>query len=364
MTRAIYILFFLAVAIVILLFICLIVFNLVQFGKLPDYKTNNKILKSKQFNGKAFVNADVSNLMKLDIKKVLKIYKSFITVKAIKRPPQDVILCSDAQIWKELKSKEGVSVTWFGHSSVMVDIDGKRLLFDPVFANYASPFKGSVKRFENAFHLDKDDFEKFGKIDALIISHDHFDHLDHYAIKRLKDYVFRFIVPLGVADHLIRWGIDADRIIEMDWMEECTLKDLRFICTPSQHFSGRNPFRQNSSLWCSWTIVGQAGRLFFSGDSGYFKGFKEIGEKYGPFNLAMIECGQYNDMWHDIHMMPEETAKAGIDLNAMLVLPIHNSAFSLSVHSWNEPLKRFYSACEKSDINTLKVLQGETYRVQ
>ena len=245
----------------------------------------------------------------------------------------------------------------------MLDINGKRLLFDPVFGKYASPFKGYVKRFENSIHINGDDFEKLGKIDAIVISHDHFDHLDSNTIKKLKNQVSRFIVPLGVTEHLVRWDIDKNKIDELDWWEEIAFDNIKLVCTPSQHFSGRNPFRQNSSLWCSWTLLGEVGNIFFSGDSGYFKGFKKIGEKYGPFDLAMLECGQYNELWREIHMMPEDTAKAGLDLKAKLILPIHNSAFSLSIHSWDEPLERLYKESEKLKVNILSLLQGEMHRL-
>lgn len=356
-------LIFFGAIVLVLIIVIIIVFNLPQFGKLPDYKLNEKIINSKQFYNKTFHNLYLSGKMKLNGKKLIKLFKSFVKSKAEKRPPKQIVLCSANQIWKEENLKKGNFITWFGHSSIMLDINGTRILIDPVFGKYASPFRGAVKRFNNSIHFSDDDFFKFGKIDAVIISHDHFDHLDYYTIKKIKNSVSEFFVPLGVGNHLLRWGIDRNKIKELDWWEETKFKNLELVCTPSQHFGGRNPFRQNSTLWCSWVIRTGDLNLFFSGDSGYFKGFKEIGKKYGPFNLAMLECGQYNELWHEIHMMPEETAWAGIDLDAELILPIHNSVFSLSVHNWDEPLKRLYAVTENKSVEIIKILQGDSFEL-
>lgn len=353
----------LAAILLFLMFGIILLFRLPQFGKLPDYNSNDKIKNSKQFHNKAFCNTYFSGKLKFDRKKFVKLMKSFFKSKSIKRPPKNIVLCAENQVWKDANNRQGNSVTWFGHSSVMVDIDGKRLLIDPVFGKYASPFRGAVKRFDNSLHLSDADFNRFGKIDAVIFSHDHYDHLDYFTIKKLRNSILEYFVPLGVGDHLKRWGVKEDRITELDWWDEVDFKGLKLVCTPSQHFSGRNPFKQNSSLWCSWVIVGCEKTLFFSGDSGYFQGFKEIGNKYGPFNLAMLECGQYNELWHEIHMMPEETVMAGYDLNAGSILPIHNSKFCLSVHSWDEPLNRLNLKAENTSANITKILQGETLRL-
>ncbi|MDD3861044.1 MAG: MBL fold metallo-hydrolase [Bacteroidales bacterium] len=345
--------------------IFILLFNLVlllpQFGKTPDYKRDTKILASKQYLKRQFHNSGGIE-MKMDSRKFTKMFKGFLTSDKNRKPPINVVIADKNSIPFNRPNSNKSQVCWFGHSSIMIDIDGKRFLFDPVFSKNASPLFG-VKRFKNSLHLTENEIQSLGKIDAIIISHDHYDHLDYNLIKLIEKQTEHFYVPLGVGYHLQHWGVAKHRITELDWWDESIYKNIKFVCTPSQHFSGRNPFKRNSSLWCSWVIIGAEKKLFFSGDSGYFKGFKDIGEKYGPFNLAMLECGQYNELWHEIHMMPEETAIAAVDLNARFILPIHNSVFSLSIHSWDEPLKRLNKVDNSKGFERVNLLQGESFEL-
>ncbi len=176
-------------------------------------------------------------------------------------------------------------------------------------------------------------------LDAVILSHDHYDHLDYETITELKDRVKHFYAPLGVGAHLEEWGVPGSAITEMDWWESTSHNGLELTLTPARHFSGRG-FSRFETLWGSWVIAGRDQKVFFNGDSGYFPGFKEIGEKYGPFDITLMECGAYNEKWAEIHMMPEETVQAHLDLNGEILLPIHWGKFNLSLHPWKEPVER------------------------
>jgi len=193
---------------------------------------------------------------------------------------------------------------------------------------------------------------KLPKIDAVLFSHDHYDHLDYGSVQLLKDKVGVFYTPLGVGIHLAEWGVAKEQIIEMDWWEETNFQGLQFICAPAQHFSGRGLTDRGKTLWSSWVIKSDSENIFFSGDSGYGDHFKEIGKKYGPFDFAMLECGQYNEVWKEIHMMPEETAQAGVDLEAKKIMPIHWGAFKLALHSWTDPVERVTKKASELGIPT------------
>ncbi|WP_018478150.1 MBL fold metallo-hydrolase [Pontibacter roseus] len=238
-------------------------------------------------------------------------------------------------------------VTWLGHSAFLVEVEGKRLLLDPMLGDVASPvsFIGP-KRFA-ALPIT---VEELPHIDAVLISHDHYDHLDYGSIQKLAEKADHFFVALGVGAHLERWGIPANKITEMDWWQEANFKDLTFAATPARHFSGRGLNDRMKTLWTSWAIVGQQDRIFFSGDTGYFDGFKEIGDKYGPFDITLMECGQYNELWSSIHMMPEQTVQAHLDLQGKLLMPIHWGAFSLAMHSWTDPIERVTKEAENRKV--------------
>ncbi|CAM1343378.1 MBL fold metallo-hydrolase [Tenacibaculum amylolyticum] len=227
---------------------------------------------------------------------------------------------------------------WFGHSAFLLQIGHKNLLIDPMFSDVPAPHPllGS-KRFSNELPIE---IEKIPVIDAVLISHDHYDHLDYESIRKLKHKVNTFFTPLGLGAHLQQWGVSKDKIIELDWWQETTFEGLTFVSTPAQHFSGRGLSDRDKTLWCSWIIQSPNEKIFFSGDSGYAQHFKEIGEKYGPFDFAMMECGQYNELWPEVHMFPEQTAQAAIDVKAKKAMPIHWGAFKLAQHSWTDPVQR------------------------
>ncbi|MFF2090786.1 MBL fold metallo-hydrolase [Paenibacillus sp. NPDC058174] len=236
-------------------------------------------------------------------------------------------------------------VIWFGHSTLLLKVSGVKLLIDPVFYDYAAPVRYfGPKRYSYELPATIEDLPE---IDAVLISHDHYDHLDYDSIRKLKEKVKQFIVPLGVSGHLTKWGIDPERIVELDWWEEQPFQGLTVVSTPARHFSGRSVNDSGSTLWSSWVIMGDRSKIYFSGDSGYAPHFKEIGSKYGPFDLTLIETGQYDEKWANIHMTPEESLQANQEVQGKLMVPIHWGAFTLALHSWTDPIERAKRAAEQ-----------------
>lgn len=249
-----------------------------------------------------------------------------------------------------------LNAAWLGHSSLMINIDGYKILTDPVFEKSVSFF--GPTRFNGEVPLDTD---KLPEVDLVLISHNHYDHLNKYSIELLKNKSGHFIVPLGVGAELERWGIPREKITELDWWEEYKVADNLFIAAaPTQHFSGRSLTDRNKTLWVSYVIKSSNYNVYFSGDSGYSAGFKEIGNKYGPFDMTFIECGAYNEKWHHIHMYPEETVQAHIDLKGNILHPIHWGTFNLSLHPWFEPMERLTIAAENAGIKIATPIVGGT----
>lgn len=268
----------------------------------------------------------------------------------------EIALPSMPVVAESIGTGEGLRVTWLGHSTSLIEIDGQVILTDPMFSDRASPFSFlGPKRFSIAPPIELADLPD---IDVVLISHDHYDHLDYPSIKALIHRTSRFLVPLGVGGHLERWGVPKSKIVELDWWEENTHGDLTLVATPARHFSGRWLVR-NKTLWASWVIQGKRQRVFFGGDSGYFDGFKQIGEQYGPFDLTLLESGAYNEAWSEIHMMPEQTVQAHIDLQGKVLLPIHWGQFNLSLHPWTEPIERLVTAAERQGVIVATPLVGQ-----
>jgi len=242
----------------------------------------------------------------------------------------------------QLEQAPDRSLFRLGHSTMLLKLRGGLWITDPVFAERASPVQWAGPK---RFHAPPIALADLPRLRGVILSHDHYDHLDRETVIALADKVDVFLTPLGVGDRLVAWGIDAAKVRQFDWWEGATVDGLRFVATPAQHFSGRTPFDGNKTLWCSWTILDEADgedslRVFFSGDTGYFDGFKEIGRRFGPFDLTLMETGAYNVEWPYVHMQPEETVQAHEDLRGRWMLPIHNGTFDLSMHGWTEPFER------------------------
>lgn len=238
-------------------------------------------------------------------------------------------------------------VSWLGHSALFVSIDSLKVLIDPIFSERCSPFQWAGSK---RFHPVPHDTASFPEFDAVVISHDHYDHLDTKTIKAIEVKTKRFIVPLGVGSHLKKWGVEESKITELNWWDSTTVNEVGFHCTPARHFSGRRIKHQNETLWASWAIKGKREKLFYSGDTGYFEEFKNIGEKLGPFDIAIIQTGAYDSLWTDIHMFPSEAIQTLKDVKGKKLIPVHWGTFNLAFHSWNEPAVWMKTLAEKEHI--------------
>ncbi len=242
----------------------------------------------------------------------------------------------------------GLRAVWFGHASVLVEIDGYRVFFDPMLSSHAFPVKSLAPQRMNPAPVD---LKNLPKIDAVMISHDHYDHLDMKTVKHLAEKGSKFFVGLGVGAHLEKWGIDKSSIKEMDWGDSVKFKGLVVNCTQARHYSGRKSMSRNT-LWASWVVQGVKHSVFHSGDSGYSDHFKEIGERFKNIDMSFIKVGDYGlDLgWQDIHMLPENSVQAHVDLRAKQMIPIHWGVFTLSNHPWDEPIERTVKAATGKNI--------------
>ncbi|MDH6133598.1 L-ascorbate metabolism protein UlaG (beta-lactamase superfamily) [Kitasatospora sp. MAA4] len=235
----------------------------------------------------------------------------------------------------------GLRLTWLGHATVLAELDGRRVLFDPVWGERCSPFPGIGPKRLHPMPIRLADL---GPVDVVVISHDHYDHLDMTTVRALIGSGAHFAAPLGVGAHLEHWGVPAGRITELDWWESAEVAGLTLTATPARHYCSRGPRTNPNLLWASWAVAGPRHRVFHSGDSGYFPGFAEIGRRLGPFDATMMQIGAYSDFWPEVHMTPEEGVRAHLDAAGALLLPIHWCTFNLAPHPWEEPVERTLTA--------------------
>jgi len=248
-------------------------------------------------------------------------------------------------------------VIWLGHSSFYIQIDGKRILIDPVFSSYTSPLPFISNAFSGEYPYSA---ETMPEIDYVIISHDHWDHLDYPTMTALKNKVKAVITPLGVGSHLEKWGYPTGKIHEADWNEDVSLEaGVTFHLLPARHFSGRGLICSNQTLWGSYLIETPKTKIYYSGDSGYGPHFADIGKRFNGVDLAIMENGQYDSHWAQVHMFPEEAAKAALDLQAKQLLPAHSGRFALGGHAWDEPYQRITEASNGKSFKLLTPMMGE-----
>ncbi|MDQ3505447.1 MAG: MBL fold metallo-hydrolase [Actinomycetota bacterium] len=249
-----------------------------------------------------------------------------------------------------------LAATWYGHATALLEVDGQRVLLDPVWGDRVSPSRTVGPR---RLHPPPVPIEDLPALDAVLISHDHYDHLDLPTVRSLtRTQIAPFVVPLGVGAHLRRWGVPDERIIELDWGQAADVGGLRLTCSQARHFSGRGLSRDNT-LWSSWVICGPRHRAYFGGDTGYTSGFAGIGAEYGPFGLTLLPIGAYGDQWPHIHMNPEEAVRAHRDLGGELLLPIHWATFDLAFHGWAEPVQRLCVAAAEAGVSLALPRPGE-----
>ena len=307
-----------------------------QFGKAPTGKRLERIQKSPHYKNGRFDNLNLTPQLAEDTS-MPKVMFKFLFGKTEHSTPKQKFNFTKTDL-KNLDPNENVYI-WMGHSSYFIQIDGKKILVDPVFSGNASPFSFTTKAFNGADIYSAEDIPA---LDYLIISHDHWDHLDFKTVQKLKSKVKQVITGLGTGAHLESWDFEPSKIVELDWFESQDLGNgFKINAEPARHFSGRG-FKRDQAIWASFVLETPNSKIYIGGDSGYDNHFKKIGEKYGKLDLAILETGQYNPAWKYIHMLPGEQLQAMKDLNAQRMIAVHNSKFKLALHSWYEPMEKLH----------------------
>lgn len=322
------------------------------FGKLPANARLERILKSSNYKEGSFRNLRETPMLGEDTNywKMLRSFFSKPSNTTPSKPLPSVITRLDTL------TDDYPVIVWFGHSSYLLRINGLNILVDPVLSGSAAPFSFMVKAYKGANVYSVNDLPP---IDILILTHDHFDHADCISLKKMMPGVQQIITSLGVGAHLEYWDFDKNKIIEMDWWDKyVAAPGMEFTAAPARHFSGRG-LKRAQTLWSSFILKTPTHTIYIGGDSGYDTHFKNIGDAYGPFDLVILESGQYNKQWPFIHMMPEETVQAAVDLKGKLLLPVHWGKFTLSLHPWNEPIKRILTKANELQVSVTTPMIGE-----
>ncbi|KQT14188.1 MBL fold metallo-hydrolase [Ramlibacter sp. Leaf400] len=272
-------------------------------------------------------------------------------------PAPPPVLAVDKASLAAAPPSSGLRAFWIGHASTYVELDGLRFLLDPVFSERVSPLPVGPGR----FHAPPVALADLPRIDAVLISHDHYDHLDMDTVRHLARRGSKFFVPLGIGAHLERWGVPAAQIEELEWWQERTLGSVRIVCTPTRHYSGRGLRDRSSTLWSSWSVVGPDHRFFYSGDTGYSRLFQDIGARLGPFDIAFVKIGAYGPgaSWFDIHMPPEQAVQVHRDVRGKRMFPVHWSTFNLAYHDWDEPIRRTLAEAGRTGVELVTPRLGE-----
>ncbi len=302
------------------------------------------IEQSTQFHDGKFHNKNATNVWEFG--KMWSALKEFTSKRSDPVPTKPVPLQMLEKNHFQYDDNQAFRFTKLGHSTILLQFGSEYWLTDPVFSKRASPVQWAGPK---RFHPVPVELEALPEIEGVVISHNHYDHLDRGSILHLKDRVKHFVVPLGIGDTLLSWGVSRDKIHELDWWQSISFNSTEIVATPAQHFSGRGVLDGDKTLWASWVFRSPQGNVFFSGDSGYFDGFRQIGEKFGPFDVAFVECGAYHQSWRNIHMLPEDSLQAALDVKARLMVPIHNGTFDLSTHSWYDPMEKISKLAEEAN---------------
>lgn len=314
------------------------------------FERNRRVLASPQYNGGSFVNPNgVTGT--LFSRESLDVAIEYLLTERVDIQPKVAIPVAkiDPAQWTGLPRNE-FKYAWLGHSSVLIAIDGNLILADPVFEERASPISWMGPK---RFHPSPVTAETLPPLDAVLITHDHYDHLEELTISKLAGKTGLFLVPLGIGALLEKWGVPREKIAELDWWEAREAGSLTFTATSAVHYSSRGLFDLNQRLWLSWTITGKEKQLFISGDSGYFGGFRDIAKKLGPMDVTFLKIGAYNDKgtWRQLHMTPEEAVAEHMDLSGGQMVPLHWATFDLALHSWYEPMERAMTEAKRLGVN-------------
>ncbi len=316
-----------------------------QFGGSITEEHKKIYSRSPRWNGKKFTNFSEPEF-NLKGHAFYEFFKKQIHNRPIKKPKNNLeIIPFDKEKWKS--ENQLPQFIWYGHAALFLKLSGKNILIDPMLGDNTTPIApiASKRYSKDTLKL----IDEFPDIDAVFYTHDHYDHLDYDSVRKLKNKTRHFFVALGVGRHLESWGIPPSKITEFDWWEETNWEGIKITFTPTKHFSGRGPFDRTQSLWGGWVFQTEKHNIYWSGDGGYGEHFKEIGNKFDSFDWAFLECGQYNKLWPQVHMFPEESIQAGIDTNTKLSIPYHWGGFTLSSHPWKEPAERFVKAAQEKE---------------
>ena len=322
-----------------------------QFGSNPSAKEKIEYEKLFNYENGSFINAEDTPLMTGEISTW-----NFFKSDPLREPEKLKTEKIDRSFFTNLDEKE-YQVAWLGHSAFLISIKDKIILLDPMLGSHASPIPlPMLRRYSEELSIAPNSIPF---IDFVVLSHDHYDHLDFSTIKLIKDNVKTFLVPLGIGNHLKSWDVKEENINEMNWGQSYRINDIEFICLPARHFSGRGPMNRNSTLWSSWAIKSKVLKIYFSGDTGYGSHIKKIGDEHGPFDISLIDCGQYNLAWKHSHMFPHQAVAAAIELKSKYFMPIHWGVFTLALHPWDEPVKESRKLAKKIGLNCITPRIGE-----
>ncbi|MCF5760063.1 MBL fold metallo-hydrolase [Aeromonas veronii] len=326
----------------------------IVIGDTDAPKDNLKVINSDHWNGKGFENID--EMKEDDSSSIERLYHLLFNNKEVRTPEESIDY--GIRNGKDLVAlpSSGLRVTWFGHSNVLLEFKKSRVLIDPTWSERASPFKalGPKRFYSPSMRLDA-----LPPVDLIVISHDHYDHLDYEVANYFRSKKTKWVVPLGIKSILMKWGVPEAQVIEFDWWEEKVIDGVFIASTPARHYSGRLS-RSNHTLWSSWVIKDSDNSIFYSGDTGMHREFNTIGEKYGPFDLTLMEAGSYSAMWHDTHLGPEQAVIAHKILRGKYLLPVHWAAYNMAPHGWSEPIERVINAANKLNVKILTPQPGTT----
>lgn len=343
------------ISLAIIISIAVISYLILHLPVFGDHPRGNRLKRLKALPN--YIDGSVQNLSPTLMKPEGVSYVDMIAA-FMKKNPNRIPQFSLPSAIPNFDQTQDPKITWFGHSSYLLQINNCNILVDPVFSASTSPFSFiGNKNFEGT---DINAVESLPDLDVILITHDHYDHMDYQTILKLKARTKLFVTSLGVGAHLERWNIPAEKIIELSWDEQYVVGDLKLTATPARHFTGRG-IKRNQTMWSSFVLEAGGHKIFIGGDSGYDDHFSTIGNVHGPFDLAILECGQYDAFWPYIHMFPEQTVQATIDLQAKVLMPVHWGKFSLAMHPWNEPVMRVTAEASVKGLALATPMVGESF---